>query len=423
MRCPCRLCFVFAQKDRRKYSWSLPRLLEVSNRFEEWEPHVVVVDNDREGDWEHSVSERLTHVGGDNTHWEFSAFDRGIGWARERLDEPELWVLATDACLAYGEEYLELVTPAVAQLAVGEAACVGWIDSFGETCSILGLEYEAWLRTSFLFVPDPVVRRFEPLALDLPTEEIFRAEPDRPFRSTAPIGTNCQTLVRTWLTKGVETAGRLEETWHSGFELTVETLPFFQAKVSAILREHLLSATLRAAGVPAYDFRVVRSLTGAESEDREGWSWLRGLQRQRAERVGSPGSSPSGLVMAADFTNEGNRRVAVFLAREVLPLLRQRHGGASLTLIGPGGSGLIEVAGRPGVRLAGEPRRLDSWLETSAALIAAPEPDPGSERAERLAVDLGVPVVREGGGEAPLAATLLAGRLEACLAGTPRRAG
>lgn len=423
MRRPCRLCFVFVQKDRRKYSWSLPRLLEVSSRFEEWEPHVVVVDNDREGDWEHAVSDRLTHVGGDNTHWEFSAFDRGIAWGRERLDGPELWVLATDACLAYGQDYLELVTPVVAQLAVGESACVGWIDSFGETCSILGLEYDAWLRTSFLFVPDPVVRRFEPLARALPTEEIFGAEPDRPFRSTAPISANFQALVRAWLTQGAETEGRLEGTWHSGFELTAETLPYFHAKAAAILREHLLSATLRAGGVPAYDFRVVRSLTGAGSEDREGWSWLRGLQRQREARVGSPGCSSPGFVMAADFATEANRRVAVFLARDVLPLLRQRHGGASLALIGPGGSGLIGVAGRPGVHLAGEPRRLDPWLETSAALIVAPEPGPGSERAERLAVDLGVPVVREGGGAAPLSAARLAGRLEACFAGTPRRAG
>ncbi|MEZ5333449.1 MAG: hypothetical protein R2991_15760 [Thermoanaerobaculia bacterium] len=412
-----RLCVVFVQKERRKYPSSLFRVLEVAARFEAWEPHVIVVDNDREGAWQHPVAARLTHLGGDNSDWEFSAFDRGIRWARENLGPPEVFVLVTDACLAYGDDYLDLVRPEAAEIAVRDGACVGWIDSFGEVCDILGHEYDAWLRTSFVLLPDAVLGRVEPLAEELPVERIFGPGPAQPFALDAPVSRNLQRLITAWLTSNPELAVDLEETWHSGFLLSPETFPFFRDKARSILREHLLSARLHALGVDAYDLRVVRSLSGVSKAEIGDWTWLRGVMRyHRAEAPPTP-PSRARIVLAADWTTESSRLTAALLAREVLPLLRQRWAGVSLALLGSTDTSMPEVAGSRAVTLAAPSDALEPWIDGASVLVLAPGSDPLSERAEALAIERGVPVVRDLVSAAAPSAPLLAMRLSGCLEG------
>lgn len=414
-----RLCFVFVQKERDRYPASLARILGVAAELDAWQPHVVVVDNDREGDWEHRVAARLTHLGGDNTGWEFSAFDRGVRWARRHLGSPELFALVTDACLAYGDAYLDLVGLEAAELAVREQACVGWIDSFGQTCSILGNEYEAWLRTSFLLIPDEVLRRVEPLAEELPLERIFGADPSSPFAADAPVSDNLQRLITAWLTRSPEPEVDLEETWHSGFVLDAETMPFFRDKARSILREHRLSARLHALGVAAYDLRVVRRLSDL-AEKASDWAWLKGVLRFRAqaepERVGE-----HRIVMAGDWRDESARQGALLLAREVLPLLRQRISGVRLSLVGPTDGELIGIAGRFGVTLSGSPEDAASRVDGASVVVVAPQSKGSTEPAERWAEERGVPIVRDLTAGAPPSAARLARRLSGCLEGPRER--
>jgi hypothetical protein len=410
-----RLCFVFVQKERRKYPASLFRLLEVAARFEEWAPHVVIVDNDREGMWEHSVAERLTHLGGDNTDWEFSAFDRGVDWARRNLGSPEVFALVTDACLAYGDEYLEHLRPPVAEVALRGPACVGWIDSFGETCSILGHQYDAWLRTSFLIIPDEVLRSLQPLAEALPVEEIFGPGPEQPFSPNGPVSANLQRLITGWLTRNTEPASDREEGWHSGFVLDTETFSFFRAKARSILREHLLSARVRSLGVSAYDLRVVESLRSAPEVEAQDWAWRDGVMRIRRAQADPVAGRSSEVLLAADLRTEGGRKAAILLAREVLPLLRQRVSRASLSLVGPTDGSYLEVSGRSNVLVADVSEPLDAWIQGAAVLVAGPVGDAVSARAERLAADLGVPIVRGVATASPSSATGLAERLSAYL--------
>ena len=67
-----RVTAVLLQYDRKKYDGALEGLLAVLCRVENISFRVIVVDNSEEGDWHHEMTDRVTHIGGDNSSWEFS---------------------------------------------------------------------------------------------------------------------------------------------------------------------------------------------------------------------------------------------------------------------------------------------------------------------------------------------------------------
>ncbi len=290
-----RLVVFFCQYDRSKYQGSFERLVRIVDGWTGIDWKIVVLDNARPGDWVHVVSGRIVQVGGDNTGWEFSAFDKGIDYVRRDADPPDfdLYLFVTDAFLAYGEEYLQRIDEFALRASAESGACLGWMDSFGETCQILDHEYDTWIRTSFLFVPASQLETIRPLCIPLDIDDIFGPGPELPFLPDAPVSQNLQRFLLGWLV-GVET--ELTDTWHSRFELSDETFPVFRAKTLAILREHLLSARLKSAGVPCFDFRYI-SQVGAtgyspnslHSIEFESWQWLGWMARNSGDTIENGG--------------------------------------------------------------------------------------------------------------------------------------
>ncbi|MBM4361504.1 MAG: hypothetical protein FJ104_02400, partial [Deltaproteobacteria bacterium] len=120
---------VFVQFDRRKYEGALERLLSLLDRLPV-RSRVVVVDNAHPGDPARAVTARLVHLGGDNSSWEFSGFDRGLAYLDSLPEPAPVVALATDAFRAYGEHFLSLVTPAALAAARDLRAAVGWVDAW-----------------------------------------------------------------------------------------------------------------------------------------------------------------------------------------------------------------------------------------------------------------------------------------------------
>jgi hypothetical protein len=273
------LAVVLAQYDRTLYKDALPRLMTVVDGLCSADSTVVVVDNREEGPWSHTVSGRLHHIGGDNSAWEFSAFDRGIAWLTEQGLQPDVYTFVTDAFLRYGDDYLDLIDDHVLDWCQRLDACIGWVDSFMETCTILDLRCDAWLRTSFVFMPASALARLTPLAVPLDDAAIFGTTAQEPFLPEAPVSENLRALILEWLTSNPLSNRRGDDVWHSRFELDQETFAFFKDKAKAILRELLLSARIREAGIAAYDYRFLRRLledAGADRPPRE--DDLRGMQ-------------------------------------------------------------------------------------------------------------------------------------------------
>ncbi len=347
---------VFVQHDRTKYPGALTRLIRALDGLSEVETRYVVVDNALPGSWSHSVNERIVHVGGDNTAWEFSAFDIGIQWLQSQPVEPDLFLFSTDALLAYGERFLGLVDNRVFDVALEQEACVGWMDSFMEQCHILDYSYTTWIRTSLLIVPRAVLTVAAPMAWPLDDQEIFGASGRQPFQPNAPLSTNLQGLLLEWLTTNKDEKPRLDEVWHSQFYLDDSTLPLFMSKAKSILREHLLSARLLRAGVRCFDLRAVRAAQAEEGGSRvlrgaeaPRWQWLRWLDPSLSDLsletdrpTIDPTAAPTFVVYHIERAAPTSANVSVFLAQEVLPLVRQRHARARLIIAGAVPSALVE---------------------------------------------------------------------------------
>jgi hypothetical protein len=292
-----------------KYPRALERLIAVLERLRSVEAKLIVVDNGREGDWQHQVSSTLLQIGGDNRAWEFSAFDKALAVCDRWRPETEVVALVTDAFAAYGQEYLELIDDRLISCVTRLAACAGWMDSYGfERCRIGSLAYDTWMRSSFLFLPREHVGLVSPLAADLDSDELFGSEPERPFADGGPLSENLKELLLEWLTARSAGSRRLSEHWHSRLELSAETLPLFHGKVRAILREHLISARLEAAGVACYDFRLLRRLADegrledfldqGGDRDRQWLGWLRPTGAGEARPSGEVAASASPPVAA-----------------------------------------------------------------------------------------------------------------------------
>ncbi len=277
-----KLSVVFLQFDRSKYTVALEKLVSLVTGLESVDSMIVVVDNANPGFWQHQLSDRIVQVGGDNSAWEFSAFDRGISFLATRNRPADIYAFVTDAFLAYGDDYLELIDATTLKYCLGLRSCVGWVDSFMQDLVACGYSYRDWMRTSLFFLPAELLPSIAPLATPFEPETIFGPTAKTPFSASAPLNANLQQRLLAWLTKE-ETNAALDEVWHSQMELTDNTFDFFKAKASAILREHLLSARLQSLGISCYDFRLVKRLAesnvdlSAFSEiEKEQWQWLAG---------------------------------------------------------------------------------------------------------------------------------------------------
>ncbi len=277
-----RLSVIFLQFDRQKYAAALERLVSLVTGLESVDARIVVVDNAHPGFWQHEISDRIVQVGGDNSAWEFSAFDRGIHFLATKNHPADIYAFATDAFLAYGDDYLDLIDAAALRYCLELRSCIGWVDSFGCDLTACGHTYRDWMRTSFFLLPAELLPAIAPLTTSLDPETLFGPAAATPFSESAPLSTNLKQRLLAWLTTA-DTDVALEEVWHSQIELSDDTFAFFQAKVSAILREQLLSARLQSSGIPCHDFRLVKKLAAANVDvtavsaiERKSWQWLAG---------------------------------------------------------------------------------------------------------------------------------------------------
>ncbi len=375
------LSIVFAQYDRERHPRALPGLLDTLDRLTSADPFVAVVDNARPGDWTHRDAEGVVHVGGDGWAREFSAFERGLSVLESMGRRTDVFALVTDSVLAYGENILDFVDDQALACCHRLQACVGWVDTWGEGCEIADLGFPAWLRTCCVLVPAAVLPLIRPLAADLEPLSLFEEGPAEPFSPEARISDKVRQCLVEWLTTEKVRSPHLRWHWHSRFDLTPVTRPFFQAKASAILREQLLSARLQQANVPSYGLRCVRRLS--DRGDLEGflraggdadYQWLGGLSVEEAvgaarlaptadqasSRISASREETPPFLLEADPNELRSREAVAYFRRKVLPLIRQRFSDASFRVAGQGPPEVAaarESRPRIVIRLGAAPRR------------------------------------------------------------------
>lgn len=208
----------------------------------------------------HERAEGRMLVGGDNSAWEFSAFDVGIATIGDRLFDYDWIHVATSAFGELYTSYLERFTMPVLDAAAGLGVCLCHIDCYNEAITVLGRPSQHWARTSFVMLPPAELRRLGSLVSVNDRGRFFSGNPQEPFRQDAPLSPTYRAYIIDWLT-GQDIGQSV--TWHSRLSLTEETLPSFEQKATAILNEHLLSIRLRAQGCALVDVTWLSALVAS----------------------------------------------------------------------------------------------------------------------------------------------------------------
>jgi hypothetical protein len=189
-------------------------------------------------------------LGGDNAHFEFSAFDRALEHVGAGIWSYDLVHFGTSAFNTLYVSYLERFDTKALALVAPRAACLGHIDCYNTPVGLQHFRSQHWVRTGFFMLPPTEVKMLGTFVSISDPARFFSGRPDAPFKPDAPIDETYRRYITEWLTGG--DIGQGVE-WHSSFALSPDTLPAFERKALCIMNEHLLSIRLRAMGCRLID--------------------------------------------------------------------------------------------------------------------------------------------------------------------------
>jgi hypothetical protein len=242
---------------------------------------LYIIDNALPGETFVVLDENTVLMGGDNRFREFSAWDSAWQKIKNKAVTYQLIHLATSAFNTLYTAYLKLFDYRLLKMTSRYGLVLGHVDYYGDAVEILHYRFQHWIRSSFVFLPPFMLSDLDSFIAVREPEKYFSDDPLYPFKSDASISRNYQEYLLGWLT-GNGTGQGVQ--WHSRFDLSSETLPFFKQKALAIFNEQLLSAKLRKLGYPLID---VTWLSNNLDKNKVQPAWNTPLDVQIAGRSGA----------------------------------------------------------------------------------------------------------------------------------------
>jgi hypothetical protein len=247
-----RVLVLFVRHGAERYSHALD---ELTGLYERRAPRLtrstIVIDNALPAEWSKELGPDSLLIGGDNTWWEFSGWQRAIDQLGSEVKKYDVVHFVTSAFGTLYTDYLERFCPQIVELAAERPIAVGHIDYYPHPVRVGSFVSRHWIRSAFWLInPFELLRLRSLVSLDSGAE-LFASGGGWPFAATAPLSCGYQRLIQDWLTTDQGTGQGT--TWHSRFALNETTRTLFQNKTVAILNEHLLSIRLRAQGTHLLD--------------------------------------------------------------------------------------------------------------------------------------------------------------------------
>jgi hypothetical protein len=278
---PIRILTLLVRYGSDKYKGAAERLEELLSRtLPGAQRRTVIIDNALPAGFQTRLGGDRTSIGGDNTWWEFSGWDRGIEFMAHDLPSFDFVHFATDAYEQLGAAFAERVNlPMLEALRFGPAIA-GHIDAYNEPAGLFGCIVQSWVRSSYFFLRPAEVKALGSMVSVRDKDSLFTGDPARPLRPGSPVSGTLAAYLTDWLTG--EGVGQGVQ-WHSRFELNERTLPLFETKAVAILNELMLSERLRSLGCWMADVTWLRAVLEGSSGRLFETDW----RSQVGERIAS----------------------------------------------------------------------------------------------------------------------------------------
>jgi hypothetical protein len=259
---------LFARHGVDTYKDALPALDEFyATKLPRAARRTVIVDDINPYSSLEIFENNTTLIGSDERSWEFSSWDSGVRFVEPQIMRYDYVHLVTSAFRQQYIKYIDLIDETILDNLRGQLVALGHIDRYNQPIELCGRVSQSWIRSSFLFVSPALIRLLGSFVTFRDRSLFFSGDPKDPFLRDAPLSPEYRTNILNWLT-GSGTGQGTE--WHSRFELTTESIDYFEAKALAILNEHSLSIRMRSHGANTVDAtwfasHLDRSQTGAKS--------------------------------------------------------------------------------------------------------------------------------------------------------------
>jgi hypothetical protein len=258
-----RVLVVFVRHGTDKYRNALDDLNRIYQmRAPGLARQTIVVDNAIPVGVSEEYGPDRTLIGGDNTSWEFSGWQRALDELGSEVKCFDAVHFVSSAFQMLYTDYLDRFSPQIVEVVAQRAVCTGHIDYYPHPIRFGAYISRHWIRTSFWLINTFELMRLGKLVSIKDRRGLFSRDGDWPFDINGPISLGYQGLMYDWLTSEQGTGQGAP--WHSRLDLNVEDdRKLFEAKAIAIMNEHLLSIRLRAQGTYVVDMTCLAELTEA----------------------------------------------------------------------------------------------------------------------------------------------------------------
>lgn len=257
MRAECYLIFVEFGDQKRMAALSELKAL-IFKIMPNCNLHVVIVDNSTANDIEICLDPRTNVISGNNTSRDFSGYDRGLEWIRNRrkLNNNTVVVFANDTIHeSVNLPFFQRLNEQLFKLFMKMDGTVGYVDCFPVKVKLGRLKFKSWIKSNLIFIKYSNLRNIDKISLPFTDDKIFSDNWNEFFAKNSVANKDYQKLLKGWLFGEKVRGINFKERWHSAKPLTRRNFSLFKVKTRAILSEHFLSARLIEMKSPVIDVK------------------------------------------------------------------------------------------------------------------------------------------------------------------------
>lgn len=245
-----RVTVLFVYADLERYGFAHHALDMLLTEFNPATTHLIKINNWQPDDPLTSIGHNRHNVGGDNSAWEFSAWDKGIRAADTLNIQSDIVLFFNDALFnsihqSFDMHYFSTMYNHVtlSRLSLG---VLGHVDQSELNCAIHGMPSVHHMRSNSFAITSDLLPKIRLTYYDAHSVSEFLPEKwtGQLFTEHAPLSSEFKTFLTWWMTKGWPRSAE--------YPLCQEHWPLIRAKLTAILNERMLSIQLQQAGARFY---------------------------------------------------------------------------------------------------------------------------------------------------------------------------
>lgn len=233
------LVTLFVRYDQEKYPNSY-HYLKKYLQFITIPNKVIIIDNKIETPYFETLGDGTTVINGDNTLWEFSAWQRGVEYLKENNVKYDAILFVNDSFLAPGHnQNVEIMNDGSAIECVKDNSMMGGLCAcYMQNSELNGYKFDDFIRSNVFILPKKAIEGLKTI-YSVDVEFINRCISEKPtfpyFKNNAPVCDKVKKAIVEVLTKH----------WHSKFKLE-DNWELFRMKTLALFNEYLLTQRVRA---------------------------------------------------------------------------------------------------------------------------------------------------------------------------------